>query len=65
MLVSVANTSTLPNALVALTPHHRAAAALAKPLEDLLYLPPKAAPVQEAIDLIKDKPLKAAVASKQ
>ncbi len=27
----------------------------------MLHLPPKAAPVQEAIDLVEDKPLKAAV----
>jgi hypothetical protein len=33
-----------------------------KPLDDLLHLSPKAAPIQEAIDLVKDKPLKAAVA---
>jgi hypothetical protein len=39
----------------------RAAASPAKPLDNLLHLPPKAAPVQEAIDLVEDKPLKAAV----
>jgi hypothetical protein len=60
LLVTVANTSTLQNALAAPTPH-RAAAAAAKPLDDLLHLPPKAAPVQKAINLVKDKPLKAAV----
>jgi hypothetical protein len=64
LFVTVANTSTLQNALAALTPH-RAVAAPAKLLDDLLHLPPKAAPVQEAIDLIKDKPLEAAVAPEQ
>jgi hypothetical protein len=64
LLVTVANTSTLQNALAAPTPH-RAVAAPAKPLDDMLHLPPKAAPVQEAIDLIKDKPLEAAVALEQ
>ena len=33
----------------------------AKLLEDLLHQPPKAAYVQEAINLVKDKPLKAAI----
>jgi hypothetical protein len=32
-------------------------------LGDLLYLPPEAAPIQEAINLVKDKPLKAAVST--
>jgi hypothetical protein len=32
-----------------------------KPLDNLLHLPPKAAPVQEAINLVEDKPLEAAV----
>jgi hypothetical protein len=32
-----------------------------KPLDNLLHLPPKAAPVQKAINLVEDKPLKAAV----
>jgi hypothetical protein len=62
--ITIANTSTLWNALVAPTPH-RAAAAPAKPLADLLHLPPEAAPIQEAINLVKDKPLKAAVAPEQ
>jgi hypothetical protein len=52
-LVTVANTSTLWNALAALTPH-RAAAAPTKPLDDL-----------EAIDLVKDKPLEASVTLEQ
>jgi hypothetical protein len=65
LLVSIANTSTLWNALMAQTPHHRAVAALAKPLDDLLHLPPEASPIQEAIDLVKDKPLEAAVAPEQ
>jgi hypothetical protein len=64
LLVTVANTSTLRNALAVPTPHW-AVAAPAKPLDDLLHLPPEAAPVQEAIDLVKDKPLKAAVAPEQ
>jgi hypothetical protein len=33
----------------------------AKPLDNLLHLPPEAAPIQKAIDLVEDKPLKAAV----
>jgi hypothetical protein len=44
------------------TPPPGAAAAPAKLLDDLLYVPPKATPIQEAIDLVKDKPLKAVVA---
>jgi hypothetical protein len=32
-----------------------------KPLDNLLHLPPEAAPVQKAIDLVKEKPLEAAV----
>ncbi len=39
----------------------QAAASPTKPLDDLIYLPPKAAPIQEAINLVKDKPLKVAV----
>ncbi len=42
-------------------PTRRAAASPAKPLDNLLHLPPEAAPVQEAINLVEDKPLKAAV----
>jgi hypothetical protein len=61
LLLTVANTSMLQNALAAPT-SHLAAAAPAKPLDDLLHLPPEAAPVQEAIDLVKDEPLKAVVA---
>ncbi len=45
LLVTVADTSTLRNALAAPTPPPRAAAAPAKPLDDLLHLPPKAAPI--------------------
>jgi hypothetical protein len=33
----------------------------AKPLDNLLHLPPEAAPVQKATDLVEDKPLEAAV----
>jgi hypothetical protein len=33
----------------------------AKPLDNLLHLPPEAKPTQEAINLVEDKPLKAAV----
>jgi hypothetical protein len=33
----------------------------AKPLDNLLHLPPEAAPVQKAIDLVEEKPLEAAV----
>jgi hypothetical protein len=33
----------------------------AKPLDNLLHLPPEAAPVQKAIHLVEDKPLEAAV----
>ncbi len=39
-------------------PTHRAAASPAKPLDNLLHLPPEAAPIQEAINLIEVKPLK-------
>ncbi len=46
----------LRNALVALTPPHQAAAAPAKLLDNLLHLPPKLAPIQETINLVKDKP---------
>jgi hypothetical protein len=42
-------------------PTRRAAASPTKPLDNLLHLPPGAAPVQEAIDLVEDKPLEAAV----
>jgi hypothetical protein len=49
---------------VAPTPH-RAMAAPAKLLDNLLHLPPEAAPVQEAIYLVEDKPLEAAVAPEQ
>jgi prophage DNA circulation protein len=64
LLITVANASRLRNTLAALT-SHRAVAAPANPLDDLLHLPPKAAPVQEAIDLIKNKPLEAAVTPEQ
>jgi hypothetical protein len=37
------------------------AASPTKPLDNLLHLPPEAAPVQEVIDLIEEKPLEAAV----
>jgi hypothetical protein len=46
-------------------PPPRATASPAKPLDDLLHLPPETAPVQEANDLVKDKPLEAAVAPEQ
>ncbi len=42
-------------------PTRRAGASPAKPLDNLLHLPPEAAPVQEAIDLVEDKPLEATV----
>jgi hypothetical protein len=61
LLITIANTSTLWNALAAPNPHHQAAAAPMKPLDNLLHLPIKAAPVQEAINLVEDKPLKDAV----
>jgi hypothetical protein len=64
MIVTVTNTSMLRNALAAPTPHW-AAAAPAKPLDNLLYLPPEAVPVQEAIGLVEDKPLQAAVTLEQ
>jgi hypothetical protein len=64
LLVTVANTSTLRNALVAPTLHW-AAAAPAKPLDNLLHLPPKAAPIQEVINLVEDKSLEATVAPEQ
>jgi hypothetical protein len=54
LLVTVVNTSTLRNALAAPTPHHWAATAPSKLLDNLLHLP-------RAIDLIKDKPLEAPV----
>jgi hypothetical protein len=42
-------------------PTRWAAASPAKPLDNLLHLPPEAAPIQKAISLVEDKPLKAAV----
>ncbi len=42
-------------------PTRRAAASPAKPLDNLLHLPPEPARVLEAIDLVEDKPLEAVV----
>jgi hypothetical protein len=44
-----------------LDPTRRAAASPAKPLDNLLHLPREAVPNQEAINLIENNPLKAAV----
>ena len=58
LLVPLTNTITLRNTPVAPTHPPRATASPAKLLDNL---PPKAAPIQESINLVKDKPLRAVV----